>query len=143
MTLVHIDAYRLRSAEDLDAIGWQELMDRRDAIIALEWPSRVSSALPADRIKVQIEHSGDTSRVLTVTIPPAKADRLQHLDMDRQPRPTDPQVVACRSCGRSFDRSANTFPFCSERCRLADLGQWFREGYRTSRALERDEELNE
>ena len=25
------------------------------------------------------------------------------------------------------------FPFCSERCKMVDLGQWFSEGYKISR----------
>ncbi|HMS15969.1 MAG TPA: DNA gyrase inhibitor YacG [Planctomycetota bacterium] len=31
--------------------------------------------------------------------------------------------------GRLKDRWPH-FPFCSERCRLIDLGMWFNEGYR-------------
>jgi tRNA threonylcarbamoyladenosine biosynthesis protein TsaE len=145
VTLVHIDAYRLHGADELDAVGWQELIDRGDAIIALEWPSRVAAALPADRVHVRIEHVGETSRIVSISAPPTKADRLQYIATDLQPvLPTaSAPAIACRTCGRSFDRSAKTFPFCSERCRMADLGQWFREGYRTSRAIEQDDELSE
>jgi tRNA threonylcarbamoyladenosine biosynthesis protein TsaE len=142
-TLVHIDAYRLHGADELDAVGWQELIDRRDAIIALEWPSRVSGALPADRIDVRIEHAGETSRIVSISAPPDKADRVRGIATDSSAAAASAQAVACRTCGRSFDRSAKTFPFCSERCRMADLGQWFREGYRTSRAIEQDDELSE
>ncbi|MEZ6196546.1 MAG: DNA gyrase inhibitor YacG [Planctomycetota bacterium] len=33
------------------------------------------------------------------------------------------------------------FPFCSDRCRLVDLGQWFNEEYRVSRPAHQDDEL--
>jgi hypothetical protein len=35
--------------------------------------------------------------------------------------------VKCPQCGRPLaaDADARWRPFCSERCRLADLGQWF------------------
>jgi endogenous inhibitor of DNA gyrase (YacG/DUF329 family) len=39
----------------------------------------------------------------------------------------------CRSSGRWF--SAAFGPFCSDRCRLIDLGRWFNEENRISRPL--------
>lgn len=40
--------------------------------------------------------------------------------------------IKCPQCGRlTFYSSENTFrPFCSERCRLIDLGQWANESYK-------------
>jgi len=37
--------------------------------------------------------------------------------------------VACPNCGKMVEWSpaAKWRPFCSERCRLIDLGQWFSE----------------
>jgi endogenous inhibitor of DNA gyrase (YacG/DUF329 family) len=41
-------------------------------------------------------------------------------------------VVACPHCGKDVEwDGANKFrPFCSERCKLIDLGQWANESYR-------------
>ena len=40
-----------------------------------------------------------------------------------------PRCPTCR--GQSAERNDNpTFPFCSERCRLIDLGNWLGETYR-------------
>ena len=38
----------------------------------------------------------------------------------------------CPSCGRAVEvKPPDSFrPFCSERCRLADLGKWLDGGYR-------------
>ncbi|MEO7775417.1 MAG: DNA gyrase inhibitor YacG [Steroidobacteraceae bacterium] len=38
-----------------------------------------------------------------------------------------PTRVACPTCGRKVDwtPSATFRPFCSERCKLIDLGAWF------------------
>jgi len=43
-----------------------------------------------------------------------------------------PKKVACPTCGGLSEYSpANPWrPFCSERCKLIDLGQWATEGYR-------------
>jgi endogenous inhibitor of DNA gyrase (YacG/DUF329 family) len=42
------------------------------------------------------------------------------------------KTVACPQCGKEVVWSAESpyRPFCSERCKLIDLGQWANEGYR-------------
>lgn len=38
--------------------------------------------------------------------------------------------VTCPTCKKSFNYYASDFrPFCSERCRLIDLGEWLSESY--------------
>lgn len=51
------------------------------------------------------------------------------------------RVVRCPGCGgESVYAMSNPFrPFCSERCRLADLGAWASEGYRVGAPLSTDE----
>jgi endogenous inhibitor of DNA gyrase (YacG/DUF329 family) len=43
-----------------------------------------------------------------------------------------PRIVNCPHCGKSVKwTTANPWrPFCSERCKLIDLGTWANEGYR-------------
>ena len=41
--------------------------------------------------------------------------------------------MACPTCGKPAKRreeNNQAFPFCSERCRMADLGRWLNEEYR-------------
>jgi uncharacterized protein len=39
-----------------------------------------------------------------------------------------PAAVKCPTCGREIEWATAAFrPFCSERCRLVDLGAWFSE----------------
>jgi endogenous inhibitor of DNA gyrase (YacG/DUF329 family) len=39
-----------------------------------------------------------------------------------------PQGVKCPTCRREIDWSSSPFrPFCSERCRMIDLGAWLSE----------------
>ena len=48
-------------------------------------------------------------------------------------------VVGCPICGRRGKWLAAEYrPFCSERCKLIDIGQWFEEGYRVSVPLRPD-----
>ncbi|MBZ0093487.1 MAG: DNA gyrase inhibitor YacG [Sulfuricellaceae bacterium] len=50
--------------------------------------------------------------------------------MKSAPRP--PRLVACPICKKPTEWSTNNpfRPFCSERCKLIDLGQWATESYR-------------
>jgi tRNA threonylcarbamoyl adenosine modification protein YjeE len=63
--VVHADFYRLRGLVELENIGWEEAT--RDAIVVVEWPDRVPSALPIDRIDIEIRFDplhGPDSRLL-------------------------------------------------------------------------------
>lgn len=44
------------------------------------------------------------------------------------------KMVACPHCGRPVEWSETSRwrPFCSERCRLIDLGDWIEENHRIS-----------
>ncbi len=51
------------------------------------------------------------------------------------------QSITCRRCDETtvYDEDADLpagFPFCSERCRLLDLGKWFDEEYKSTRAVQ-------
>ena len=48
--VVHADFYRLRSALELDNLGWDEALT--GAIAIVEWPERIRAALPAERLEV-------------------------------------------------------------------------------------------
>jgi len=58
--------------------------------------------------------------------------------------PEGENQTCCPVCGKTFTyRSVSdpdTFPFCSERCRLADLGRWLTEGYSLSEPFETEKD---
>ena len=64
MPLFHFDMYRLRSADDLWDIGWEDYLDR-GGICAVEWSENVEEALE-DFILVNIAKIGDESRCITI-----------------------------------------------------------------------------
>lgn len=139
-TLVHVDAYRLGSTDDVESIGWHEMLDSRQAVVAVEWPSRIQSVLPADRISIAIEPVGRDERVIRCDASARLADRLSLLSASAASAPAA-RPLPCRSCGRMIDAALRTWPFCSDRCRMADLGSWFAGGYRMSRPMHSDDEL--
>ena len=48
----------------------------------------------------------------------------------------------CRVCGKPVKTTEATFPFCSDRCRLVDLGEWFNESYRMTRRIDEVDEVD-
>jgi len=139
LTLVHVDAYRLAGPDDLEAIGWGELMNDDAIVIAIEWPSRIAAALPHERIEVGLQSVSDHERLLRFTAPASLADRLAALGATPSTAPAA-RSQPCRTCGKAVDAGLRTWPFCSDRCRMADLGGWFRGGYKMSRPLQPDDE---
>ena len=64
LPLFHFDMYRLRSAEDLWDIGWEDYLDR-GGICAVEWSENVEEALEG-AVFVTIEKLGEDARKITV-----------------------------------------------------------------------------
>ena len=62
--LFHFDMYRLRSADDLWGIGWDDYLDR-GGVCAVEWSENVADAME-DAITVTIEKTGEDSRRITI-----------------------------------------------------------------------------
>lgn len=65
--LVHMDLYRLHGEDDVLAIGWEDYL-ADGAIIAVEWPERAGSLIPATAKHVRISQaSGDEARVIEIS----------------------------------------------------------------------------
>ena len=64
MPLFHFDMYRLRSADDLWDIGWEDYLDR-GGICAVEWSENVEDALEG-ALSITIEKLGGESRRITL-----------------------------------------------------------------------------
>lgn len=52
--LAHIDAYRLKTAGDLLAIGAEEYLGRPDTITIIEWADRIKNLLPKKTKLIEI-----------------------------------------------------------------------------------------
>jgi tRNA threonylcarbamoyladenosine biosynthesis protein TsaE len=65
MPLVHIDAYRLSDAAELERMGGAELFDP-EGITLIEWSERIAGSLPRERWIVSARHAGEASREYVV-----------------------------------------------------------------------------
>lgn len=58
--LYHIDTYRLRGSDDLEALGFEEMCER--GAVLIEWADRVLDLLPEDRLSIRLEPIGEYRR---------------------------------------------------------------------------------
>lgn len=129
--LVHIDAYRVTSDEDLEPLGWDQLFHSHtklaapDAIALIEWPGNIAHALPSpdNCLRVQIRPVGATAREFTFTLPPAFRTRPRaDWFIERPP-------IRCPKTKRWTSPTALTYPFFDKRAQDADLYGWLTDTY--------------
>lgn len=60
-TLVHIDAYRIDDVSELEPLGWETMCATPRTLIVIEWPERITAALPLHTQRFSISHT-DTGR---------------------------------------------------------------------------------
>jgi len=63
--LYHLDLYRLRGAEDLADIGYDDIVGG-EGIAVLEWADRAEGRLPTQRLEIHIRHGGGDRRLLRI-----------------------------------------------------------------------------
>jgi tRNA threonylcarbamoyladenosine biosynthesis protein TsaE len=68
LTLYHFDFYRLQEPGVVEA-ELEEFIDDPQAVVAIEWGAIVEEVLPEDKIVVNIERTGESSRHFTFTYP--------------------------------------------------------------------------
>jgi tRNA threonylcarbamoyladenosine biosynthesis protein TsaE len=61
----HLDAYRVHGPEDFESIGFAELLEQ-GGVVAIEWPERVETLLPKNRINVRITATGEDARRIQI-----------------------------------------------------------------------------
>ena len=63
--LIHIDAYRLDSGAEMDALDWQALLLDKHNLIFIEWPEQVEEVMPKDTIKISFKYVSEGTRAIT------------------------------------------------------------------------------
>ena len=63
--LIHIDAYRLKSGEELSALGFDAVMRESGNLVMLEWPERVADVLRIPAVAITLVSHPDDSREIS------------------------------------------------------------------------------
>ncbi len=61
LALVHLDAYRINSIEEVDELGLDELVED-DAFLVVEWAERIIESLPEIDLQIEIQVTAETAR---------------------------------------------------------------------------------
>jgi tRNA threonylcarbamoyladenosine biosynthesis protein TsaE len=83
--LYHLDAYRLSGANELLALGLEEMQQEPDAVIVIEWADRVPEAIPPEALR--LEHVSPTSRRVRVAV----AERRRRRELTQRLRECCPR----------------------------------------------------
>ena len=60
--LIHIDAYRLESGDELARLGFTDLLSDSQNLILLEWVEKVQSVVPKNYIRINFEFIDENTR---------------------------------------------------------------------------------
>jgi tRNA threonylcarbamoyladenosine biosynthesis protein TsaE len=73
LPIYHIDAYRLRDEDEFLELGPEEYFDSA-GVTFIEWADRVSDCLPAERVEIRCEATGESSRRFTLSAASARLE---------------------------------------------------------------------
>ena len=66
VTVFHVDAYRLRAADDTRDLGFDDMLADPAAVILVEWPERLGARAPIFSHRIVLTHAeGGSRRQLT------------------------------------------------------------------------------
>lgn len=57
--LIHIDAYRVESSDEISILNLPELFSNSENLILIEWPEKIADVLPEEKISVSLEVDGE------------------------------------------------------------------------------------
>ncbi|MEN8252303.1 MAG: tRNA (adenosine(37)-N6)-threonylcarbamoyltransferase complex ATPase subunit type 1 TsaE, partial [Patescibacteria group bacterium] len=59
--IYHIDAYRI-TGDDMESIGWTDIVSNKKALVIIEWPENVSDVLPENSFMILCEWISENER---------------------------------------------------------------------------------
>lgn len=62
----HVDLYRTSSINDIKGLGLEEILNDKNAIIAIEWAENLGFLLPKKRWNVRFEYIDESERKITI-----------------------------------------------------------------------------
>jgi len=66
LTLYHMDLYRLAGEEEIAALGFEDYI-YGDGVTVIEWPDRLGSLLPEERLEIELSFLSEKTRQARLT----------------------------------------------------------------------------
>ncbi len=57
--LIHIDAYRIETLDEMRVLGFSKLLTEKSTMMCIEWPEHIAQLLPEGTIQVALAVAGD------------------------------------------------------------------------------------
>ncbi|NTU76654.1 MAG: tRNA (adenosine(37)-N6)-threonylcarbamoyltransferase complex ATPase subunit type 1 TsaE [Alphaproteobacteria bacterium] len=73
--IAHFDLYRLKAAEEIEELGWDEAC--ADGLVLVEWPEGAASYMPRDRLELRFDQNENGQRQVTLEACGAWKSRLE------------------------------------------------------------------
>ncbi len=67
LVLNHFDFYKIENIEEVENLGFDEIVGATDGVCVMEWWQNVAQLVPAKHVKVQIDKLDDNDRQITIT----------------------------------------------------------------------------
>ncbi len=98
ITLIHTDSYRLgemtdpasdddSASQEAATFGMEEILDRPDAVIVIEWAERLQSLLPDDYLEVRLAHLPDEEESRAIAFLPHGPNAAESVDRIKAAHP--------------------------------------------------------
>jgi tRNA threonylcarbamoyladenosine biosynthesis protein TsaE len=65
--LYHMDLYRLSSEEEIEELGFEDYL-YGNGLSVIEWPERLGTLLPGDRLEIELNFAGETARQARLSV---------------------------------------------------------------------------
>ncbi|HIJ79714.1 MAG: tRNA (adenosine(37)-N6)-threonylcarbamoyltransferase complex ATPase subunit type 1 TsaE [Desulfobulbaceae bacterium] len=66
LPLYHMDLYRLAGEEEIEELGFEDYI-YGNGLTVIEWPDRLGSLMPADRLHIELTSTSETARRAQLT----------------------------------------------------------------------------
>jgi tRNA threonylcarbamoyladenosine biosynthesis protein TsaE len=64
--LCHVDAYRLKSESELEALGINEYIEDKDTLVIIEWSNKIKNILPSNYFLVSLTAKTEKKREIKI-----------------------------------------------------------------------------
>lgn len=82
LMLYHIDLYRLDRIDEIQDIGIDEYVES-EGVCVVEWADKAIAVFPKEHLSIELEHTGEDSRTLTLTAHGSRyTELIQLLDLN-------------------------------------------------------------
>ncbi|MFH1838021.1 MAG: tRNA (adenosine(37)-N6)-threonylcarbamoyltransferase complex ATPase subunit type 1 TsaE [Candidatus Kuenenbacteria bacterium] len=66
--LYHFDLYRINNEKELLDLGFEEILEKKDGIIVIEWPERAKKILKKNKININFKFVDENTRTIKIKI---------------------------------------------------------------------------